>query len=79
MGILLLIALIGVPLIEIGLFIEIGGLIGLWPTLGTVILTAVLGSWQLRVQGLATLARARQQLDRGQLPARELFDGFSRP
>ncbi len=76
MGILLLAALIGVPLIEIGLFIEIGGFIGLWPTLALVVLTAAVGSWQLRAQGLATLARGRQQLDRGQLPTRELFDGF---
>ncbi len=76
MGILLLTAFIGVPLIEIGLFIEIGGFIGLWPTLALVVLTAALGSWQLRTQGLATLARGRQQLDRGQLPTRELFDGF---
>jgi UPF0716 protein FxsA len=76
LGILLLAALIGVPLIEIGLFIEIGGFIGLWPTLALVVLTAAIGSWQLRTQGLATLARGRQQLDRGQLPARELFDGF---
>ena len=76
MGFLLLAVLIGVPLIEIGLFIEIGGFIGLWPTLGLVILTAVIGSWQLRAQGLATLARGRQQLDRGELPTRELFDGF---
>lgn len=76
MGVLLLIALIGVPLIEIGLFIEIGGLIGLWPTLALVVLSAVVGSWQLRTQGLATLGRARQQLDRGELPTRELFDGF---
>jgi UPF0716 protein FxsA len=75
-GILLLAALIGVPLIEIGLFIEIGGFIGLWPTLALVVLTAAIGSWQLRAQGLATLARGRQQLDRGQLPTRELFDGF---
>lgn len=76
MGLLLLAVLIGVPLIEIGLFIEIGGWIGLWPTLALVVLTAGLGSWQLRAQGLATLARGRQQLDQGQLPARELFDGF---
>ena len=76
MGILLLAVLIGVPLIEIGLFIEIGGFIGLWPTLALVVLTAAIGSWQLRAQGLATLARGRQQLDRGQLPKRELFDGF---
>ena len=48
MGILLLAALIGVPLIEIGLFIEIGGFIGLWPTLALVVLTAAIGSWQLK-------------------------------
>jgi UPF0716 protein FxsA len=76
LGILLLAVLIGVPLIEIGLFIEIGGFIGLWPTLGLVVLTAMIGSWQLRAQGLATLARGRAQLDRGELPTRELFDGF---
>lgn len=63
------------PLIEIGLFIEAGGLIGLWPTLAVVVITAMIGSHQMRRQGLATLARAREQLDRGQLPARELFDG----
>jgi UPF0716 protein FxsA len=44
--------------------------------LALVVLTAAIGSWQLRAQGLATLARGRQQLDRGQLPTRELFDGF---
>ena len=63
------------PLIEIGVFIEVGGLIGLWPTLGLIILTAVLGTWQLRAQGLATLARARDQMEKGAMPARELFDG----
>jgi UPF0716 protein FxsA len=75
MGLLLLAAFIAVPLIEIALFIEIGGWIGLWPTLGIVVVTAILGSWALRLQGLSTLARARQQVDRGVLPARELFDG----
>ncbi len=73
---LLLAALIAVPLIEIGIFIEVGGFIGLWPTLGLVVATAVVGSWQLRAQGLATLARARAQMDEGRLPTRELFDAF---
>lgn len=75
MGLVLLAALIAVPLIEIALFIEIGGWIGLWPTLGIVVVTAILGSWALRLQGLSTLARARQQVDRGVVPTRELFDG----
>jgi UPF0716 protein FxsA len=76
MGILVLIAFIGVPLIEIGVFIQVGGFIGLWPTMGLIVLTAVLGTWQLRAQGLATLNRARQQIDQGVLPAHELFDGL---
>ena len=41
---------VAVPLIEIALFIQIGGLIGLWPTLGIVVLTAILGTWLVRSQ-----------------------------
>ena len=36
---------------------------------------ALFGTWCLRAQGLATLARARAQIDRGALPTKELFDG----
>ena len=75
MGIFLLAAFIGVPIVEIAVFIQVGGYLGLWPTLGLVVLTAILGTWQLRAQGLATLMRARSQIDQGALPARELFDG----
>ena len=76
MPLLFLVAFIGVPILEIALLIEVGGIIGLWPTLGLILLTAVIGSWQLRTQGLATLARGRTQLDAGNMPTRELFDGF---
>ena len=75
MALLLLAAFILVPLIEIGLFIEIGGWLGLWPTLGLIVLTAIVGTALLRHQGLATLRRAQSQLDAGHLPAKELFDG----
>ena len=75
MAIFLLAAFIGVPLVEIAVFIQVGGWIGLGWTLVLVVLTAILGTWQLRAQGLATLLRARDQVDRGALPARELFDG----
>ncbi len=76
MGLVLFLLFLLVPLIEIGVFIEVGGLIGLLPTLGLILLTAVLGTWQLRAQGLSTLARARQQMEQGQLPAQELYNGF---
>ncbi len=75
MAIFLLAVFIGVPLVEIAVLIQVGGWIGHGPTLALVVLTAILGTWQLRAQGLATLLRARDQVDRGALPARELFDG----
>jgi UPF0716 protein FxsA len=75
MPLLILALFIGVPLIEILLFIEVGGLIGAWPTIGLVVLTAVIGTALLRQQGLATLARAQAEMDAERLPVRELFDG----
>ena len=75
MALLIFLALIGVPVIEIAVFIEIGGRIGLWPTIGLIVLTALVGTALLRHQGLSTLARARASLDQGKLPMRELLDG----
>lgn len=76
MAILLLTMFIGVPIIEIGLFIEIGGLIGLWPTLLTVIVTAFAGTTLLRLQGLAVLQRVQESTARNELPVQEVFDGL---
>jgi UPF0716 protein FxsA len=76
MGLILLLALIGVPILEIAVFIEAGERLGLWPTLAAVVLTAVVGTALLRLQGLSTLARVRESLDAGQLPVAEVFDGI---
>ncbi len=76
MGFVVFLVFLAVPLIEIALFVRIGGWIGLWPTIGIVALTAVIGTTLLRIQGFNTLARARQSLDEGQLPVNEVFDGF---
>ena len=54
----LFLAFLLIPLIEIALFIQVGGLIGLWPTLGLVLLTAVVGTALVRAQGMQTLVRA---------------------
>ncbi len=75
MGFFILLALILGPLAEIAVFIQVGDVIGLWPTLILIVVTALLGTWQLRAQGLATLNRARSQMEQGVMPARELFDG----
>ena len=76
MAILLLAMFIAVPIIEIALFIEIGGWIGLWPTLGIVIATAFAGTTLLRLQGLAVLRRVQESANRNELPVQEVFDGL---
>lgn len=71
----LFLALVATPLIEIALFIQVGGVIGLWPTILLVLATAVLGAGMLRRQGLATMARIRDQLQRGEDPSPQLAHG----
>ncbi len=73
---ILLLAFILVPIIEIALLIKVGGIIGLWPTLMIVIATAMIGSWLLRSQGWGVLNRAQESLAAGSFPARELFEGL---
>ena len=75
-GKILLIAFIAMPLIEIAVLIQIGSWLGLWPTLGLIILTAIIGTWMLRQQGFAVLARAQRQLAEGSVPLGEVFEGF---
>jgi UPF0716 protein FxsA len=71
----LLILFIIVPLIEIGLFITVGGQIGLWPTLAIVVLTAILGTWMLREQGLRELSRLRSSIEQMRDPTDSLANG----
>ncbi len=76
MPITLLLVFIGVPIAEIAVFIEAGERFGLWSTIGLVVLTAVLGTALLRHQGLKTLARVQNSLNRGEVPVGELFAGI---
>lgn len=70
-----LILFIAMPIIEIGLLLRVGNILGWLPTLLIVIVTAIIGSAMLRQQGLATLDRARQRMDSGELPAQQLLEG----
>lgn len=66
---------IAIPIIEMVILIEVGGLIGALPTVGLVLLTATIGLWLLRREGLATLESVRQKIDQGVLPETELLEG----
>ncbi|MDF1728984.1 MAG: FxsA family protein [Sulfitobacter sp.] len=71
----LLIAFIAVPLIEIALFIQVGGAIGLWPTLLIVLITAVLGTFLVRTQGAMALGRLRSSFSDLRDPTEPLVHG----
>lgn len=71
----LFLVLVVVPIVEIGLFIQLGGFLGLWTTLGIVVLTALIGSTLLRAQGLSTMEELRRSAETGQNPAEPLANG----
>lgn len=75
MPLILFALFLAVPLIEIALFIVIGDKIGLWPTLGLVVLTAAIGTALIRLQSLAVIRQAREKADRGEPPIAEMGHG----
>jgi UPF0716 protein FxsA len=66
---------LAVPIIEIYLLIQVGQVIGAGWTVLLVVLTAVIGVWLLKIQGLSTLTRAQRRLQENELPAREIIEG----
>ncbi len=66
---------VAVPLIEIGLFIQVGGAIGLWPTLAIVVITAVIGTAMMRAQGAQALRDLQRSFATLDDPAEPLAHG----
>ena len=64
------------PLIEIAVFVIVGGQIGALATVGLVITTTILGAILLRIQGFGILNRLRETMEQGGRPGRELVHGF---
>ncbi len=71
---LFLIVLI-IPFAEIYLLLQVGGVIGAFPTILLVMFTAVLGAWLLKQQGFATFQRFQENLAKGEIPAYEMVEG----
>ena len=71
----LLLLILFVPLIEIYLFIQIGGQIGAFNTILIILLTAVVGVYFVRLQGLSTLKSGVTQLYKNQIPVYEMISG----
>ena len=71
----LLIALVLIPIIEIYLFIEIGGQIGAFNTISLIFITAIIGVIYARYEGLNTLRSGFSQLIKNEAPIYEIISG----
>lgn len=71
----LFIAFLIVPFVEIYVLLQVGGMIGAFPTIFLVVMTAALGAWLLRRQGFATWQRFQTALAQGGIPAYEMIEG----
>jgi len=72
---LVFLAFLIVPFIEIYLLLQIGGIVGVFPTIILVVSTAIIGAGLLRHQGMATWQRFQENIQRGEVPAYEMVEG----
>ena len=70
-----LILIIGIPLIEIYLFIKIGSQIGAFNTVLLILTTAVIGVFYVRYEGFNTLKAGMRQLIKNEIPVYEIISG----
>lgn len=65
-----------VPVVEMYLLIQVGAIIGGLYTIGLVLLTALIGVYLLKQQGLSTFMTAQQKMQTGQMPITEIAEGL---
>ena len=71
---LLALALLVVPLLEVLVIIQVGRVIGGWPTLGLLLVESAFGAWLVRREGARAWEALRTALTTGRMPALELVD-----
>lgn len=72
---LLPLLIFGMPLLEIAGFVIVGNWLGLWPTLGLVVLSGVAGVTLLRLQGLSLLREINEEGRQGRVPGKAIVSG----
>jgi UPF0716 protein FxsA len=65
-----------VPVIELALLIKIGSIIGLFNTITIVIMTALIGAYMVKMEGIGVMYRIQQNMQEGIFPAEELINGM---
>jgi len=72
----LLIIFIILPIIEISIFIQVGGFVGTFNTVLIIFLTAAVGVYFVRQQGFRTFQKITVELQNQQIPVQGMFDGL---
>ena len=72
----LLIIFIILPIIEISIFIQVGGIVGTFNTILIIFLTAAVGVYCVRQQGFRTFQKITVELQNQQIPVQGMFDGL---
>lgn len=72
----LLLLFIGIPVLELCIFLMLGNRIGIPTTLGIIVVTAVLGAYLTKSQGLKALHKYQSAISSGKLPHEEVMDGL---
>ena len=70
-----IILILGIPLIEIYLFIKVGSQIGALNTILLILTTAIIGIWYARYEGFNTLRSGMSQLVKNEIPFYEIVSG----
>ncbi|SET70952.1 FxsA family protein [Thalassotalea agarivorans] len=73
---ILFLLFIVIPIIEIAVIIQVGSILGVWPTVAIVILTAWLGAKNVRAQGIATMQKVQLKMAQGEMPSDDIVAGM---
>ena len=64
-----------VSLLEIFVLVKVGGFVGPWPTIGLVVITALIGSALVRSQGVQLVQQLQKRIAQGEMPGQQLIEG----
>ena len=68
---------IGIPIIEVILFITIGKYIGLWNTILIIIITGIIGAILVKSQGISTLKKGLEEIKSNKIPMLPMIEGIA--
>jgi UPF0716 protein FxsA len=75
MPVLLVVLFVVVPLLELVVIMQVGQLLGMWPTIGLLVADSILGAWLLRREGRRAWLQFRRALEQARWPGDEVTQG----